>query len=99
VQGDARRRANAGEQPTGAAWRPAWLSWDSAVDPRHFMTPAEMEKYQCETRHQLASAPTRSTISPEVRMTLTATAAVWLPVCLPLAWGVWITLRRVAVLL
>jgi MFS family permease len=69
------------------------------VDPRHFMTPAEMEKYQCETRHQLASAPTRSTISPEIRMTLTATAAVWLPVCLPLAWGVWITLRRVAVLL
>ncbi len=68
------------------------------VARRFFMTPAELDKYQLEMRHQLVTTP-RSTISPEIRMTLTATAAVWLPVCLPLVWGVWITLRRVAVLL
>jgi MFS family permease len=73
-------------------------AWVRPVAPRYFMTPAEMEKYQCEMRHQLTSTP-KSTTYPEIRITLTATAAVWLPVCLPLAWGVWITLRRVAVLL
>ena len=45
------------------------------------------------------SSTVRVRATPEIRMTLTAMASVWLPVCLPIAWGLWITLRRVTGLL
>jgi len=72
------------------------------VAQHHFMTDAELEQHRLESRHDLAAATVtvehaRSIAMPPV---LTATAAaVWAAVCLPIGWGIWMTLQRAAVLL
>ena len=78
------------------------MSCNSLVRPvaeKHFMTVDELEKHRVETRSHISDAPSRVVTAP-MPSTLTATVAgVWLAVCLPIAWGVLITLQRVAVLL
>jgi MFS family permease len=70
------------------------------VAEKHFMTVEELEKHRIETRSHMGGAPSRVAIAAPMPSALTVTVAgVWLAVCLPIAWGVLITLQRVSVLL
>jgi len=69
------------------------------VAERHFMSAAELEKYRLDSRHDAAHEPesVKGLAMPPV---FSATAvAVWATVCLPIAWGIWMTLQRAAILL
>jgi hypothetical protein len=69
------------------------------VSERHFMSAAELEKYRIESRHDTAHG-TESGAVPAMRPAFsTMAAAVWVTVCLPIAWGIWMTLQRAATLL
>jgi MFS family permease len=69
------------------------------VAERHFMSSAELEKHRLGIRDYVPR--TSSTAKgPVMAPTLTAAAlSVWLAVCLPIAWGIWMTVQRAAVLL
>jgi MFS family permease len=69
------------------------------VAERHFMDSTELEKHRREIRHYLPRTPGKAgTLA--MPSTLAAQAlAVWLAVCLPIAWGIWMTVQRAAVLL
>ena len=69
------------------------------VAERHFMSAAELERYRLDSRHDIAheSESVKGLAMPPV-FSATA-AAVWATVCLPIAWGIWMTLQRAAILL
>lgn len=69
------------------------------VAERHFMSATELEAYRLESRHDTAHG-TESERAPAMRPAFSATAAaIWATVCLPIAWGLWMTLQRAAILL
>jgi MFS family permease len=69
------------------------------VADRHFMSEAELETYRRESRHDTAHG-TDTARAPAMRPVFSATAAaVWATVCVPIAWGIWMTLQRAAILL
>jgi MFS family permease len=63
-----------------------------------FMTDSELEQHQYELRHHVPTPP-RTDASVAIQSRVTAMAAVWATVCLPVGWGIWITLQRAAALL
>ena len=69
------------------------------VAERHFMSSTELEAHRRGFREHIGH--TSNTDKPLVTApTLTTEAlTVWLLVCVPIAWGVWTTLQRAAVLL
>jgi MFS family permease len=74
-------------------------AWVRPVAERHFMSAAELETHRLESRHDTAHEP-ESVRAPTMLPTFSATAvAVWATVCLPIAWGIWMTLQRAAILL
>jgi MFS family permease len=69
------------------------------VADREYMSAAELERHRLESRHDTTGAPDHShaIALPSV---LNATVAVtWAVVCVPMAWGIWMTLQRAAILL
>jgi MFS family permease len=62
-----------------------------------FMSAAELEQQELEHHHTFKAS--RNDEVAVIRSPLATTAAVWLTVCLPVAWGIWVTLQRAAVLL
>ena len=70
------------------------------VDEKHFMTVEELEKHRIVNRsHVRDDAPSRVFTAPMPAALTVTVAGVWLAVCLPIAWGVLITLQGVSVLL
>jgi hypothetical protein len=69
------------------------------VGEKHFMSVEELEKHRMVTRDHTTEAPSRVVTAPMPSALTAAVAGVWLAVCLPIAWGVLITLQRVSGLL
>lgn len=64
-----------------------------------FMSPTELEKHRHDIRHHVARpAGTAKTLAMPSALTAGA-LAVWLAVCLPIAWGIWMTVQRAAIFL
>jgi MFS family permease len=69
------------------------------VAERYFMSAAQIEAYRRESRHD-SSPRTEDETALVMRPNFSATAAaVWATVCVPIAWGIWMTLQRAAILL
>jgi MFS family permease len=69
------------------------------VAERHFMTSTELEKHRYEIRYHGVRAPSTAPILATPAALSAGAVAVWLAVCLPLAWGIWMTVQRAAVFL
>jgi MFS family permease len=66
------------------------------VADRHFMTETEIDQHRQDSRQETGVFKATLTAPPPLTA---AVAAVWLVVCLPIGWGIWMTLQRAAVLL
>ena len=69
------------------------------VPDHYFMSPEELERYRHGSRYK--GPETRSAENTvEIGLTLTApVASAWLAVCIPIGWGICMTVARAAVLL
>ena len=67
------------------------------VDQKNYMTPEQLAQLDAEqhliTRPGTAAAADNGTRSPGWLV-----AAAWLAVGIPIAWGVWVTLQKAAIL-
>ncbi len=69
------------------------------VDPKYFMTDAELEAER-RAGHERAAAADRggAAVGGTGETPAALSIAAWLAVGVPLAWGVWITLQKAAIL-
>jgi hypothetical protein len=69
------------------------------VDPKYFMTDAELEAERRAGHERAAAADRGGAAAAAAGQTPAGVAIVaWLAVGIPLAWGVWITLQKAAIL-
>jgi hypothetical protein len=67
------------------------------VAEKNFMTPAQLAQLDAE-QHAAAAGSSAAATASAAPSPGWLVAAAWLAVGIPLAWGVWVTLQKAAVL-